>query len=418
MKNFLIALFFVLAIGSVQAQYVMDETVDVDVCFTLDHTFVSDLGFYLLAPGGDTIAPGNHGVVQLLPPVSNWGPDADYSGWTGTPFDVLGCAEADDENSACQSGNDVVNLCFTSTMPAGYPDFTLCVCDAETPLTGEYASVEAWDSVYGYPLTEPWGVAVSDCEQYDYGQLKAVSIEFTYPDGRSIMYDMPGQSDTTLYPINDESCSLDSATRMYMVPDSAVSMALNLVTPAPEPAIICSADSSFDENPVAFMPFHVIDSIELLSAEMISSTDCQATYLIHQSVERNNQSFSLVYNLPDPTPDVLDLQMSLYWNNPVSGAVMTLDANHVVESNELAGAENLISRSQPKVYPNPAGDYLTIDIDHSAAYEIFSSDGKLLKRGTTEAGITTLKLDDLSAGHYVLKITSDNVTWKEKLVVK
>jgi hypothetical protein len=419
MKKSLIALLFVLSIGgSVQAQYLMDETVDISVCFTLDHTYVSDLGFYLLAPGGDTILPGNHGVVQLLPPVSNWGANADYPGWTGIPFDVLGCAEADDQNTACQGGNNVVNLCFTSTLPTADPDFTLCVCDAATPLTGDYASVEAWDSVYGYPLTEPWGVAVSDCEQYDYGDLKAVSIQFSYPDGRSITYDMPGQSDTTEYPINDVSCSLDSATRMFMMPDSAVSMALNLITPAPETAHVSMADSSLGSNPDVFMPFHAIDSIELLSANMISSQQCQASYMIHQSAVRSNTSFSLVYNLPDPMPELLDLQFSLYWNNPVSGAVMTLDANHTITGEELTGTENLITQNQPKVYPNPAGDRVNIQLNKTAEYKLFSPGGKLLKTGQMEAGITTLSLNDLSAGQYVLKITSGNNTWQEKLVVK
>lgn len=417
MKNNLFLLLIILASTQVKAQNIMNETVDVKVCFTADHTWVSDLGFYLLAPGGDTIEPGNHGVVQLLPSASNWGPDATFSGWTGIPFSVLGCTE-DDENTTCQSGNDLVDLCFTSTLPASDPSQTLCVCDAQTPLTGDYASVEAWDSVFGYPLIAPWGVAIADCEQIDIGELIAFSIEFTLPSGGVIQYEMTGGTSSSSFPILDKHCSLDSATRVYMMSDSLVDLHADLTTQSPIPEnttqVFATLDL-FNETDV-MIPFYTIDSIEMTSYEILGNT-CEANYLIHQGEGINNQSFNVNYDMPSESLDIIDFQLNINWTNTNSGANMMLNVNHLTGDLPIMFTDDKNS-SEIKVYPNPITTKAFVELNHHGEYKLFSPNGGLIQSGTLKQGKNTLNIKQLPSGQYLLHIFAEGQFYQRQLIVK
>ena len=112
----------------------IDEDTYIQVCFWADHTYVSDLGFYLKAPGNTSTEPNNNGVVALLPAASDWGTLGTNQSNLTIPWSVTGCDPAD-ENSPCNDGNGVDEFCFStnywfggpelqSTNPAQVP----CVC--------------------------------------------------------------------------------------------------------------------------------------------------------------------------------------------------------------------------------------------------------------------------------------------------
>lgn len=146
----------------------VDSNTVIKVCFWADHTFVSDLGFYLIGPGGNR--------VDLLPPVSAWDQGAQV---TTLPFSVTGCDPAD-ANTNCNSGNHLQNFCFTSALPAGNPSNTPCICDMSTPLTGNFASCGPWNGIYGNMASNGgWKVQVYDCTPADVGYLQKVTISFT-----------------------------------------------------------------------------------------------------------------------------------------------------------------------------------------------------------------------------------------------
>ena len=94
---------------------------------------------------------------------------------------------------------------------------TPCVCDLPTPLTGNYASVGPWNTIYGASAATPgWAVQIYDCEEADVGALTRATITFvgeTECGTATFEYD----SGPIYSPINDNSCNAASAS-LYVVP--------------------------------------------------------------------------------------------------------------------------------------------------------------------------------------------------------
>ena len=186
--------------------FVVDATTDITVCFWADHSYVSDLGFYLIGPGG--------GRIDLLPSVSAWDDGAQV---TTLPETVLGCDIPGEINTSCNDGNDISNFCFTTLEPQGDPGYTACVCDMSTPLTGTFASAGPWNTVYGDTASQGgWAVQIYDCVGADVGSLSHVTLTFTGMSQcgpSTVIYDS-GQINST---INDGSCDPNTAS-IYVVP--------------------------------------------------------------------------------------------------------------------------------------------------------------------------------------------------------
>ena len=176
----------------------INASTQIQVCFSANHTYVSDLAFYLVGPascGSPTI---------LLSP----NPGANGQG------------------SVCNSGDNVSNLCFTTVVGAN-----LNVCTASTPLTGTYSSYGAsptqinWSGLIGCNAAAGgWRVQIYDCIAADVGALTNANITFSNltpvcGSPTSISY----SSGSINSAINDNSCSAGTAS-IFQVP---VSIALN-----------------------------------------------------------------------------------------------------------------------------------------------------------------------------------------------
>ena len=77
--------------------------------------------------------------------------------------------------------------------------------------------------------------------------------------------------------------------------------------------------------------------------------------------------------------------------------------------------------SKLSVYPNPASDFLTIDLgeQESATAAFYSMEGRILYRAILENSITTLDLNDVEgSGLLLLKISSDQKSEVVKVLVK
>jgi trimeric autotransporter adhesin len=175
--------------------FLVDATTQITVCFTATHTWVSDLGFYLVGP----TSCGSPTVVLSPNPGS------------------IG------QGAVCNAGNNVNNLCFSTTSAAN-----LNVCTAAAPLSGTYGRYGAgagtainWSTIYGCDATQGgWRVQIYDCIGADVGNLTNAVITF---NGSSIC----GQPSTVTYnsgainsPIADNSCSSATAS-IYTVGSSA-----------------------------------------------------------------------------------------------------------------------------------------------------------------------------------------------------
>ncbi len=200
---------------------IIDANTEITVCFSANHTWVSDLAFYLVGPtscGSPTI---------LLSP----NPGAIGQG------------------TVCNSGDNVNNLCFT-TSPAGNLD----VCNpAPSTLSGTYSSYGPantpinWAPLFGCNAAQGgWAVQIYDCIGLDVGALTNANISF------SNLATSCGSPSTINYTsgainsaINDNSCSAATAS-IFQVPITP-----NLTTPI---TINASTSYLWTSNPVVAIP--------------------------------------------------------------------------------------------------------------------------------------------------------------------
>ncbi|MCW3084739.1 MAG: hypothetical protein JWP12_2105 [Bacteroidetes bacterium] len=170
-------------------QMLISATTTITVCFNATHTYVSDLGFYLVSPCGQTI--------PLSPNPGSIG-----------------------QNNICNSGDNVNNLCFSNSTAAD-----LNVCSATTPLTGTYGHYGVapgtainWVPLYGCDAAQGgWKVQIYDCIGADVGSLTHATITFTgmTPCGiKTISYNSGAISSA----INDNSCTAASASQFVVPP--------------------------------------------------------------------------------------------------------------------------------------------------------------------------------------------------------
>ena len=80
------------------------------------------------------------------------------------------------------------------------------------------------------------------------------------------------------------------------------------------------------------------------------------------------------------------------------------DTFKVAVGSELGTEENLLFT--PKVYPNPASDFITIEAASGSHFRLFSSTGSLVMKGHTNDKKYTISLGNLEAGIYLLQIIS------------
>lgn len=175
-----------------EAPFIIDANTTITVCFSANHTWVSDLGFVLIGPPGC----GSPGVTLYPhPQVVNAG---------------NGCC--------CNSGNNINNLCFSTASNSAYN-----MCTSGTPLGGTYqfytgavnASYPAGgvSNLYGCNAAEGgWAVQIYDCIGADVGSLTNATI--TFSNGTSTINYASGPINSA---INDNSCDQNSAS-IYVVP--------------------------------------------------------------------------------------------------------------------------------------------------------------------------------------------------------
>lgn len=74
--------------------------------------------------------------------------------------------------------------------------------------------------------------------------------------------------------------------------------------------------------------------------------------------------------------------------------------------------------NQIKFYPNPTNGLVTISLPESAAITLTDLSGKLILSTTFEAGDSTLNLDSLSQGLYLINFAGDNFSKTDKIIIK
>ena len=167
--------------------FIVNANTTITVCFTANHTYVSDLGFFMVSPSGGTV------TLSPNPGANGQGP-------------------------ICNPGRNVNNLCFTTGPAANFNP-----CTAAAPYTGTYRSYGPgntpinWAPIYGSDATQGgWKVQIYDCIAQDVGSLRNATITFTgnASCGQSTITYNSGNINSA---INDNSCTPQSAS-IYTVP--------------------------------------------------------------------------------------------------------------------------------------------------------------------------------------------------------
>lgn len=85
-----------------------------------------------------------------------------------------------------------------------------------------------------------------------------------------------------------------------------------------------------------------------------------------------------------------------------------LTKNAIVSQDATLAADDFNQKSELKIYPNPTKDYIKVlGIEKKSTFEIYSSDGKLVKKGEYNPQYN-LTISELKKGVYILKILDKN----------
>ncbi|MFM9985896.1 MAG: gliding motility-associated C-terminal domain-containing protein [Flavobacteriales bacterium] len=174
----------------------VDANTEIQICFSGTHTWVSDLGFYLVGP-----AACGSPTVLLSPNPGSIG-----------------------QGTVCNNGDNISNLCFTTESSNN-----LDVC-LNTPFTlsgtystyGPSATPIDWSPIYGCEVTNPgWSVQIYDCISGDTGYLTDATFTFTGDDlcgdPQTVSYTTPPGFSSF---IADNSCSPQTASIFSVPPPS------------------------------------------------------------------------------------------------------------------------------------------------------------------------------------------------------
>ena len=69
--------------------------------------------------------------------------------------------------------------------------------------------------------------------------------------------------------------------------------------------------------------------------------------------------------------------------------------------------EDNLSNGALILYPNPTKDILTVELKANSTYDLYSLNGRLVKKGALEQGTNQISLNTLTAGYYLIKITDE-----------
>lgn len=244
---------------------------EIQVCFTANHTFVSDLAFYLVGPP----ACGSPTILLLPNP------------------GAIG------QGSTCNSADGVNNLCFT-TVPSG----NINVCNpSPASLGGTYSTYGPsntpinWSSLIGCNAAAGgWAVQIYDCIGADVGALTNASITFSNLTSicgspTSISYGSGAINSV----INDNSCTAASAS-IFQVPVSpilttpiTITANTTLLWTGPGVSNPTSANTSASGLPPGVSTFTIV------ATTSYESTTCQSLPA--------STSVNVIYPIVDAGPD-------------------------------------------------------------------------------------------------------------------
>jgi polyhydroxybutyrate depolymerase len=218
-------------------------------------------------------------------------------------------------------------------------------------------------------------------------------------------------------------CEMNSRVAAIASVAGTIGNSMTSTPPAPMPVLHChgTADSQVgytDNN-------YGVDAEELVDY-WVNQNNCDAT--------------PVVENIPDNVADDISVEKHLYQNGdyntevefykavgtdhqwlypPVNDMSYTIviweffkrhSKEPFVNTNEINNSENFA------VYPVPASDFLLVKSKSNAVFELYSSEGKLIKIEEV-TGETRIDISNLKSGVYFYKLYNSLETISEKVII-
>jgi hypothetical protein len=121
----------------------------------------------------------------------------------------------------------------------------------------------------------------------------------------------------------------------------------------------------------------------------------------------------------DPMPTGFTYSITQLGDLKILYITSTIDNSQAVYSSVPLSTESF-TKSSASLYPNPAADFITIEMDTQTTaltqIEIYNMLGKLCKTESFNASQTKIDTKDLSGGLYIVRIKTDSETITKKFL--
>lgn len=103
---------------------------------------------------------------------------------------------------------------------------------------------------------------------------------------------------------------------------------------------------------------------------------------------------------------------------------VTVRDQNACESTTLAcllnttSLEDFLSSKLQRIYPNPAQEVLTVEVNQELEFHLYTVVGQLLRRGICAEGNTEIYVGDLTSGIYLLKLTDGQSDLIRKIIIE
>ena len=185
--------------------FIIDASTDISICFSATHTYVSDLGYYLVGP-----ASCGSPIITLSPNPGSFNPG----------------------NNVCNSNDNINNLCFSTTSSTLFN-----VCPMGGGISGTFGgwtdgsgvstSID-WSPLYGCEAAQGgWSVQIYDCVGADVGALTSASADIS-GNGDCGPVSVNYNSGTINSAISDNSCDPGTASIFTVPPDPLLTTPITL----------------------------------------------------------------------------------------------------------------------------------------------------------------------------------------------
>ena len=163
--------------------------------------------------------------------------------------------------------------------------------------------------------------------------------------------------------------------------------------------------------------YNQITSVDVSANTLLTLFQCHDNQLISLNVKNsNNINFTSFLAINNSNLACIIVDDSTWSDTNWSSFKDTTSTfvNNQTACNALSVEDEILANLS--IYPSPTKNKLTIEMEVIANYDIFSINGRLLKKGKLEQGENKIVISELTQGIYVLKIHSNNKTITRKII--